>query len=350
MPSPERLRGRVREWVPRWWRGEGGPVGQGMDLLFWPAEALFRAAVAIRNGGYDAGALRVERAPIPVVSIGNLGVGGAGKTPFSAWVAGRVAGWGHRPALVLRGYGADEVQVHRELNPAVPVFATPRRIEGVREAAEAACDVAVLDDAFQHRRLGRDLDLVLIAADGWRAPLRLLPRGGWREGLGALRRADLVVVTRKAAAVSAARQVEGVVAGVVGSQRVVRSRLAPGGILPIRGGVPAAEPIALEALAGREVLAVTSLADPRPFAAQLSAAGASVELAAFPDHHDFTHDEAQALAVRGRGRPLLLTRKEAVKLRALLPEDAEAWMLDQRVVIESNEEILDEALRRAVRR
>src|SRR5690606_26022348 len=128
MRMGERLRQGVREWVPRWWRGEAGAAGRGLELLLWPAEILFRAGVGVRNRGYDTGLLRTVAAPIPVVSVGNIGVGGAGKTPFSAWLAGRLLEWGHRPAMVLRGYGADEILVHREINPSIAVFASPRRI------------------------------------------------------------------------------------------------------------------------------------------------------------------------------------------------------------------------------
>src|SRR5690606_37512688 len=188
----------LREWVPRWWRGEAGWVGRGASAALWPAEQLFRGIVAARNRAFDSGLLRSERAPIPVISVGNLGVGGAGKTPFAAWVAGRLHEYGRRPAIVLRGYGADEILVHRELNPDVPVHAARARIEGVREAAARGSDVVILDDGFQHRAIQRDLDVVLLTADGWTGEVRLLPRGPWREDLGALRRADLVVVTRKA--------------------------------------------------------------------------------------------------------------------------------------------------------
>lgn len=342
---------RLREWVPRWWRGEGGAVGRGLDLLLWPAEGLFRVGVAARNRAFDAGILRVEQGPIPVVSVGNIGIGGAGKTPFAAWVAGRLAGWGARPAVVVSGYGEDEVRVHREINPSAPVVVARRRVDGVREAAADGCDVAVLDDAFQHRWVRRDLDLVLVGVDGWRGRMRLLPRGGWREGAGALSRADFVVVTRKAAGEAAARELEKFVAARVSPERVVRCRIAPTGLIRISGvGAAAGDPLPLAALSGRRVLAVTSLADPAPFLTQLEASGAVAELAAYPDHHPFTAEDAVALAERALERPMVMTRKEAVKLRELLPPDVDGWLVGQEVVIESNGEALDAALRRLVGR
>src|SRR5690606_21016005 len=181
-----------------------------------------------------------------------------------------------------------------------------------------------------------------------RGSMRLLPRGGWREGVGSLARADVVVVTHKAAAHEAVRQIEGLAAERVGQERVVRCRIAPAGLLPLAGAGAADAIPSPQGLGGRKVLAVTSLADPRPFVAHLSEEGAQVELAAFPDHHDFTAAEADALRARAGTRPILMTRKEAVKLRELLPPDMEAWMLEQKVVIENNGEALDQALRSAV--
>lgn len=336
----------MREWVPRWWRGEAGWQGRAASLLLWPAEQLFRGGVAARNRAYDAGILKSERAPIPVISIGNVGVGGAGKTPVSAFIAGRLEEWGRRPAIVLRGYGADEILVHRELNPEVPVFAAAVRIDAVREAAKAGRDVAVLDDAFQHRAIARDLDIVLVPADGWVGRFRLLPRGPWRESLVGLRRADLVAVTRKAVAESAAVEVAAEVGAWAGRDRVVRCRLGPGDLVGI--GAAAGERRSIEMLEGRRVVAVTSLADPAPFVAQLEACGAGVTSIPFPDHHLFTAEEAIDLAARAAGRPLVMTRKEAVKLRPLLPAGIQGWMMEQEVRIEAGGELLDAALRRAL--
>ena len=355
----------IRAWVPRWWRGEGGPIGKTLDTALWPAEMLFRGAVAFRNRAYDRGILRVESPQITVVSVGNLGIGGAGKTPVAAWIAARLVTWGRRPAIVLRGYGADEILVHREINPEIPVFAAARRADAVREAAAAGCDVAVLDDGFQHRAVARQLDIALVAADGWGANRHLLPRGPWREGLAALRRADLVLVTRKAADDAVTEQLEDAITAQIGRERIVRCRIAPGDLVALTGnwtraggegegsrgeGERSDARVPLSTLRGRQVLAIASLADPRPFAAHLEVEGARVELAAFPDHHAFTAVEVARLVARSEGRPLVMTRKEAVKLKPLIEEQVEAWMLEQRVVIESGAAALDDALKRAVER
>lgn len=350
----------LREWVPRWWAGEGGAAGVVLGAALLPFEGMYRGVTAARNAMYDRGLRTVERVPVPVVSIGNLAVGGAGKTPFSAWVAGRLLGRGRWPAVVMRGYGGDEVLLHRELNPGVPVFAAARRVEAAREAVAAGCDVVVLDDAFQHRALARDLDVVLVAAEGWRARRRVLPRGPWREDVAALGRADLAVVTRKSASPERSAQVADELRRLAPELPLVEVSLSPSALRPLHGGDVSANDGVSQAQAGersaeglgwlhgRKVLAVAALADPRPFFAHLREHGAEVEEAPYMDHHAFSEDEARGLARRAAGRALVMTHKDAVKLRPLLGSEVQAWVLEQRVEVVSGGEALDAALERVL--
>lgn len=326
------------------WSGGGGAAGAALRTLLAPAEAAYGAAVRARNLGYRRGWLRGERVEVPVISIGNLAVGGAGKTPFAAWTAARLRDWGRRPAIALRGYGEDEILLHRELNPDVPVFAHRRRGEAAREAAAAGGDVVVLDDGFQHRALARDLDVVLLAVEGWTPRPRLVPRGPWREGLDALARADLIVLTRKSADAGRMAEVAAEVARAHPSPPIVRCALLPSRLTRLHGG----EASSIGALAGRGVLAVAALAAPGPFLDHLSRAGAEVEAAAYPDHHSFTSNDAANLMARAAARTIVMTHKDAVKLRSLLPASADALVLEQSVVIERGAEALDAALRVAL--
>ncbi|HEX3866226.1 MAG TPA: tetraacyldisaccharide 4'-kinase, partial [Gemmatimonadaceae bacterium] len=164
-----------------------------------PLEGAFRGVVGVRDMLYDAGWLPSHGTRIPAISVGNLTVGGTGKTPVAAWVARELAARGARPAVVLRGYGDDEPLVHRTLNPDVPVFTGADRAAAISAAAASGANVAVLDDGFQHRAVHRDADLVLINADRWTGDVRLLPAGPWREPIESVRRATLIIVTRKAA-------------------------------------------------------------------------------------------------------------------------------------------------------
>ena len=168
-----------------------------------PLSWLFGAATGLRNLCYDLGVLRAIPLGLPTVSVGNLSVGGTGKTPVSAWVAAELIRLGARPAILLRGYGADEQLVHERLNPSVPVIADADRVAGAARARAVGATVLVLDDAFQHRRAARDVDLVLVATEQSGAH-RLLPAGPLREGRASLRRASVLVLTRKSASLAEA--------------------------------------------------------------------------------------------------------------------------------------------------
>ncbi len=291
--------------VRRWWAGEGRWPLRVLTRLTGPLEWAYGAIVAQRNRRYDArGGVRIEG--VRVVSLGNLTVGGTGKTPLSAWVAHLVASRGARAALVTRGYGRDELLLHRRWNPRVPVVADPDRVAAARRARDAGADTLVLDDGFQHRRLARDVDLVLVAAED---PLdgHLLPRGPFREPASALARAHGVVVTRRTASPERATRLAAEVRIRHPRATVGVVALVPGGWTTL-AGAPADAPNAA-------VLAVTAVARPESFASQVeSSTGRPAELLAFPDHHAFTENEARGFRARAHGRTLVVTEKDAVKL------------------------------------
>jgi tetraacyldisaccharide 4'-kinase len=334
----------LRSFVTRWWAGEAGASGAVLDAALLPAEWAFRGIVRARNRRFDRG-IGVESVLVPVISVGNVAVGGAGKTPFAAWMVGRLRDWGRKPGIALRGYGGDEVILHRELNPGIPVATAAKRVEAARELVAAGCDVVVLDDAFQHRRLARDLDVVLVAVETWERAPRLIPRGPWREDVSALARADLVVLTRKSARAARAGEVASEVQAAAPGKPVAICHLAADGLVPLHGGD--AQP--LSSLARRDILAVAALAMPGPFFAALRDAGARVEEASYPDHHPFSAADALRIVSRAMGRPIVVTHKDAVKLRGLISPPANVLVLEQAVRIESGGEGLDAALRRAAR-
>lgn len=317
-------------------------LGRFADVSLAPAEWAYRTATAMRNRGYDSGWFAAVQAEIPVISVGNLAVGGSGKTPFTAWLADRISRWGREPAVVLRGYGTDEILLHREMNPTVPVFTGSRRVLAVRAAAAAGCNVAILDDAFQHRALRRDLNIVLVGADGWTRRRRLLPRGPWRESTRALTRADVVVVVRKT--IQEADELSAELHRASPSAMLVECEIRPGSVVPLLGG----KELPATGLARRSVLGIASLADPGPFEAHLRQLAASVELLAFPDHFPFTPTDAEQIVACAAGRPIVMTGKDAVKLRSLLPSSSPAYVLCQHVTLTSGAEQLDAAVWRVL--
>src|SRR5436309_1283897 len=140
-------------------------VARGARLALAPPAWLYSSIVRVRGALFDRDVLHAHRSAVPVLSIGNLSVGGTGKTPLAAWAAARLRAAGARPAVLLRGYGGDEPLVHAVLNPEVPVIVDPDRVAAARKALDAGADCAILDDGFQHRRLARIADWVLVSAE-----------------------------------------------------------------------------------------------------------------------------------------------------------------------------------------
>jgi tetraacyldisaccharide 4'-kinase len=289
----------------------------------------FRGGVAVRNWLYDSGIIATRRPAIPAISVGNLTVGGTGKTPIAAWICGELQRLGAKPAIVMRGYkGGDEVEVHRVLNPGIPVIANPDRVAGVKAAAEQGADIAVLDDAFQHRRIARVADIVLVSADAWTGEVPLLPTGPWREPLTALGRATMTIVTRKAADES---QVE---AAVRATRAAAVASLTLGPLRTLAG-----DERDLGTLRATTVHAVAGVGDARAFFAQLAAVGATVEPHAFRDHHAFTRADADRVARAAAGAPVVCTLKDAVKLEREWPRQAgPVWYVSQRVEFDRGRE------------
>ena len=302
----------LEDWVRRWWTGQAGWPGRMASIGFLPAEGLFRWSAAARNRAFDFGVLGIRRAVIPVLSVGNLTVGGTGKTPIVGWFMAQLIAAGASPAVVARGYGRDELLLHRRWHPGRPVIGHRDRVDGA--------DVAVLDDGFQHRRLHRDLDVVLIAAET-PFPGRRLPRGPYREGPRSLRRADLAVVTRKTATVAEAEGVARTIRARHPGLAVARVALRAGGWQALDGS-PTAPPsgpvVVLTAVAEPESVRALAASALERSGVEISERGASaggLALAAFPDHHDFTDTEVRDVV--SDGHAMVVTEKDAVKLAEL---------------------------------
>ena len=310
--------------------------------LLWPFALAYAGVVALRGALYDAGLLEQVRLALPSVSVGNLTVGGTGKTPAAAWLAARLVERGARPAIVMRGYGSDEPLVHREVNPEIPVVIAGDRVVGVKRARVLGADVAVLDDAFQHRRARRDADVVLISADRWRLPVRPLPAGPWREPLSALSRATMAVVTRRAVASDVVAAVVGELGRIRPSLPVAVASLSLGELH--RVGAPDVRPLA--SLEGERVYLVAGIGDPLTLVSQLEARGATVTLHAFEDHHRFTDDDVSAVLRGAVGASVVLcTLKDAVKLAPLWPRAAlSLWYVSQQFALESGQGTVDSLL------
>lgn len=318
------------------WLGRGGAWAPVRAAL-WPFSLAYGAVMSARGRLYDVGALPTHEPMLPAISVGNLTVGGTGKTPVAAWLAARLAATA-RPAIVLRGYGSDEAEVHARLNPGVPVITNRDRAAAIREAHARGADVVVLDDAFQHRRVGRTADVLLLSVEQLLRPRRLLPAGPWREPLSSARRADLLILTRKSASAEQVRQAGALVQRSAPEVPMAVVRLDPHRLVHARDG----SELPLDRLRGTSVLGIAAIGEPEMFRMQLEGLGASVTLAAFRDHHPFTAAEIGYLASRIPANGLAVcTLKDAVKLARLWPASRPLWYVSQQLTVEQGAAALD---------
>jgi tetraacyldisaccharide 4'-kinase len=327
--------------IDRLWYDDG-VAARAMRALLAPASWAYAGATTVRGALYDRGLLRVHQPVIPALSLGNLSVGGTGKTPVAAWAARELQVRGAHPAIVLRGYGADEPLVHQRLNPDIPVITDPDRVRGVLGAAATGADCAVLDDAFQHRRVARQADWVLVSAERWSAGARLLPAGPLREPFAALGRASIVMVTRKTASLARADEIAAMLAVHVprGASAVVH--LTPVALVDAVSAIESP----LASLAGKRVVAVAAVGTPESFFTQLRALGADVLELPFRDHHRFDVADVTRMQRLAEGREgIVCTLKDAVKLIPLWRgAGAPLWYVSQAAVVERGRALLDASL------
>lgn len=328
---------RVIRWL---WTSRGADARLARAALI-PASGLWRLGMAARTLAFRRGWFATHELPLPTIAIGNLTVGGSGKTPIAGWVAAHYLSTGHRPGILLRGVGGDETLVHREALPGAIVIPNPDRRAGAIRAMALGANVLVLDDAFQRLDVGRDLNICVVSAETQRAVRWPLPAGPWREGPAALDRADVLIVTRKRADLKTATAVAREFGQLVrGPTAIARLDLAV-----LRGLVSGTErPVA--SLLGKRIVAASAIADPDAFVTQLKRTGAQVQVATWKDHHQFRDEDVAWLAHAARRADfVVMTAKDAVKLRDRWPVSVpEPLVATLAVTFESGETELRDAL------
>ncbi len=316
------------------------------------ASLAYGAAVAGRNFGYDRGLLRSHQAAVPVVSVGNLTLGGTGKTPMVEWLARWFRRRGLRAAILSRGYGHsqglnDEGRVLEENLPDVPHLQNPDRVALAQVATdELNTELIILDDAFQHRRLARDLDIVLVDALEPFGLERLFPRGLLREPVGSLKRAGVVVLSRADFVPEAVRAAfRDVAERKAGPLRWVEARHAPRDL--VDGDCRSSS---LHEIAGKSVAAFCGIGNPEGFRRTLLPLCAKlVDLRVFADHHLYSAADVGSLESWARecGANLVLTtQKDLVKLRASVLGPSPLRALRIGLEIMAGGEIMDDLLAR----
>ncbi|MDR0870562.1 MAG: tetraacyldisaccharide 4'-kinase [Planctomycetaceae bacterium] len=289
--------------------------------LFAAAEVPYAAFAAFRNFLYDNGIKKQYRSALPVISVGNLTLGGTGKTPLVAYLAELVQFYGKRPGIISRGYkkssddGNDEFQELALRLDGVPHIQNPNRLAAAEELTrQNNADVLILDDAFQHRRIARNVDIVLLDASEPFGLEHLFPRGTLREPLSGLRRADAVVLSRAdfidgKERERIKRRVMSIAPNVVWSEAVHQPEF-------LFSALQHKSP--LQTIHGKRALAFCGIGNPQAFVRTLKSCGVSVaDLVPFPDHYRYTNTDLDRLAERvQRCSPdvVLCTMKDIVKI------------------------------------
>lgn len=284
---------------------------KAVRLALLPASGLWRAAMAGQDQAYRRGWLQTTRLPAPVIGIGNLTVGGSGRTAVTVWIARHFAERGIPAGLLLHGSPAVAAALAAAL-PETVVINDRDVAAAARQAVLGGARLLLVDDAFRRPGIARDLSLAVVSAETTRAVQWALPAGPWREGRRrALDRADAVIVTRRRATAEAAAalaaELGGIVRGPVGVAQL--------GLLQLRGLVSGTlHPASL--LRGKRVVAATGLADPDAFVAHVKSAGGAVQVATWKDQAELRDEDVAWLAhAARRADHVVITERDAVRLR-----------------------------------
>jgi len=340
----------LAEFVTTWRkivRGETrGVHGAALRAALWLLQWPYRAAVWLRNSTIKP----PFRAAVPVLCVGNLSVGGTGKTACVEFIAKKLRTQGAQVVILSRGYAAgsqsrnDEAMVLEANLPDVPQLQSPDRVAlAMLAVEELEAEMLLLDDGFQHRRLHRDVDIVLIDASEPLSACWPLPRGTWREPLSALRRATAVILTRVDQATSEQlafwRQT---LAQRVPDVPVAEAVHAPTHVLQLH-----APELSCDVLRGLDVVAFCGLGHPEAFFATLRSLGALiVECKVFSDHHNYTRNDVDELIqfAGARNCAFVTTQKDWVKLQVAELDGKPLYALKVDFVITAGEEHLDAVL------
>lgn len=294
------------------WYGRA-PAARGLSALLAPLGWLYCALSELRAAAYARGWLASFDAGVPVIVVGNLSVGGTGKTPLVGWLAGHLLERGLRPGIAARGYGAEasarsapvrlvppgadpavygDEPVLLAADARVPVVVGRDRVAACRALVQHGCDLVITDDGLQHYRLRRCCEILVVDGERGHGNRRCLPAGPLREPVRRAARTDLAIATGG------------------GQPGVAALRLAPAAAVSL---TEPARTRPLAAFAGTRLVAVAGIGNPGRFFRMLEAVGLSVDARAYPDHHRFTPAD---VADWGSG-PVLMTEKDAVKCRRL---------------------------------
>ena len=295
---------------------------------------------------YKKNILRSHKVKPRVISIGNITLGGTGKTPFTITLSENIKKMGRRVAVLTRGYGGDESHLLKEKLEDIPVLVGRDRVKNANKATELLSDCIVLDDGFQHYRIKRDLDIVLIDATCPFGNLKLFPRGILREPLSRLKDADIAILTKSDMAQGAVDHIRTQLKEINKKIDVLQSFYMPLNLKMILMD----ETKPLEYARGKKIALLSGIANPKYFDWMVGNLGPEIrERFCYPDHHQYSEEDISSIAKKcfdGGIRLIITTEKDAVRLRRLknIPDKIEILALRINFRISSNEEAISRRL------
>lgn len=329
--------------------------------LFWVLSAVYFIFSRITFLAYHIGILPKKSLSQPVISIGNLTLGGSGKTPLTAWVAKYLLRKGLAPVVLTRGYmpsktGSDEVALYKEILSQAQVVQGKKRFNAGTQALEKypKTDAFILDDGFQHWALKRDLDIVTIDATNPFGSGFLVPRGILREPFFALKRADVIVITKADIGKENIKKIYEIARRNNFHATFVEAIYEPVKLVNL---IHAGDDKDIVYLLSREVALCSAIGNPKAFEKTVESLGACIQKTfSFMDHHDYTQSDVETMIHYGRihnVRAFIVTQKDAVKLKAfanLFPRGFDLLALAVELKVIKGEEEVEQRINSALRR
>lgn len=332
--------------APARWQSRGMPA-----LLLWPVSLLFGTLARGRRWCYRVGLCKVTQSTIPVIVVGNISVGGTGKTPLTQALVGSASERGIRCGIVSRGYGGqgssipylidnnttaaivgDEPLLHHH-KTGVPVVVCTDRSAAVHKLSECDVDLAFSDDGLQHYKMQRAFEIAVVDGDAGFANSMLLPSGPLREPVARLASVDIVAVQISAAKTHPSTTV--LLQSVADLSTAVDAGVPVGSFFLKPGKLRQLwtdELLPLDALIGKAVTAVAGIGSPERFFQALRNADLEIQSVSFDDHHAYNEKDFQSLP----SGPVIVTGKDAVKIRALSLQNLDIYELEVDVDMSDN--------------
>jgi len=288
-----------------------------VKLILAIVSFLYGISINVIDAIYKRGVRKIFKSKIPVISVGNITLGGTGKTPFSVFAAEYMQSKQKKPAILIRGYGNDECRMLKDELSDIKVYVGQSRKIGALNAAMDGCDVIILDDGFQHRTLKRDLDILLVDGKSFFGNEKLFPRGLLRERLSSMKRADMLVLTKIDSA-DKVKQTEFIdrIKGILPDMPIITAKHGISVLTDVTGSV-----YPPEYLKEKKTLLVSGIGDPEYFSFLVkNKITENISCLDYPDHYSYDQEDVEKIFKKAKffnAEAIITTKKDFVKMKSL---------------------------------